>query len=619
MMLLSRANVGVLALIVAVAIGLSFVSYQYSSFTADQIKNIASNDARSNAEIQAHDLSNNLINKVDSVTTALEILAGAQSVQSQNITMASHLFTHAKASTVDIASSYFWIDKDGKLLWADAFTNATLEAQYNGADRSYREYFIQPRDTLKPYYSTVVESVDGIPRLYISFPIVGGDELDDSTNGSIDDVDRFKGVVVTSIDLDVLGQFLEGQLSPKYEATTGMIDRNGTILYSQNSTFIGKDIFGQEVQSILPPEIKDSFNDFLRQSLNGEAGSGDISFQGNTATLAYQPVAIEGNDFAVLYITQQHALAGNVNVLIDQQRYFSTIMIIIIGAVALGISFLFLIWNKRLGQVVKDKTSELKAANVSLESSNEQLASVNAELSSSNEQLRQANAQLTVNDKMQREFINIAAHELRTPTQAIIGFADLFELRPEERDEAMKAVARNANRLERLTQDILDVTKIEGNALTLNKEKFNIVEVISSAIADAKGNIANGDVRLVYQGPKEITVEADKARIHQVIVNLLNNSLKFTKKGTIFVLVEKKSDTGEVAVSVIDSGTGIHPEVQPRLFAKFVTRSQTGTGLGLFISKNIVEAHGGGISGKNNSDGTGSTFTFTLPWNSTQD
>jgi signal transduction histidine kinase len=615
----SRVNIGVLVLIAAVAVVLSLVSYQYSTFTADQITNIASNDVRSNAEIQAHDLSNNLINKLDSVTTALEILTGAEGVQSQNITMAAYLFTNAKASTVDIASSYFWIDRDGKLLWADSFTNKTIEEQYNGADRSNREYFIQPRDTLKPFYSTVVESVDGVPRLFISYPIMGRDELDDFENRSTDNVDRFKGIVAASIDLDDLGKFLEGQLSPKYEASTGMIDRNGMILYSQNTTFIGKDVFGQEVQSIIPPEIRDTFNDFLRHSLMGEAGSGDISLQGSTSTLAYQPVTIEGNDFAVLYITEQHTFADNVDVLIEQQRLFSTIMIVVIGSVALGISLLFLIWNKRLGEVVKDKTIELNAANKSLESSNEQLASINTELSSSNEQLRQANEQLTLNDKMQREFINIAAHELRTPTQAIIGFADLFEIRPEEREEAMKAVARNANRLERLTQDILDVTKIEGNALTLNKEKFNMAEVISSAIADARGNIANGDVRLVYQGPKKIIVEADKARIHQVIVNLLNNSVKFTKKGTIFVLAEKKGDTGKVAVSVIDSGTGIHPEVQPRLFGKFVTKSQTGTGLGLFISKNIVEAHGGEISGKNNNDGAGSTFTFTLPWNSTED
>ncbi|TLY06684.1 MAG: HAMP domain-containing histidine kinase, partial [Thaumarchaeota archaeon] len=207
--------------------------------------------------------------------------------------------------------------------------------------------------------------------------------------------------------------------------------------------------------------------------------------------------------------------------------------------------------------------------------------------------------------------INIAAHELRTPTQAIIGFSELFELRPEEREESMKAVARNATRLERLTNDILDVTKIEGKSLTLNKEKFNISEVVSAAVDDAKRQIANGDVRLIYQEPKEILVEGDKERITQVISNLLRNAIKFTKKGSIFVLSEEKGN--EVVVSVVDSGSGIDPEIQPRLFTKFTSKSQTGTGLGLFISRSIIEAHGGKITGTNNKEGAGATFTFTLP------
>jgi signal transduction histidine kinase len=612
---LSQSNIGVLALVAGMAIALSLISYQYSTDASSQITKIAADNVRSNAEIQANDLSNNLINKIDSVTTALEILADANGVQSQNITRAAQLFAKAKASTIDISSSYFWVDRDGTLLWADAFTNKTIEAQFNGADRSNREYFIEPRDTLKPYYSTVIESVDGVPRLYIAYPIIGREGPSETTDASADDAGEFKGVVASAIDLDVLGKFLEGQLSPKYEANTGMIDRNGMILYSQNTTLIGKDIFGEEVQSIIPAEIKGSFNDFLRQSLTGEAGSGDITVQGTTTTLAYQPVVIEGNDFAVLYITVPHTFAGNVNLLIEQQRIFNTTVIVSIGAVAVGIAFIVLLWNRRLEQIVKNRTAELKTANESLESSNERLASVNAQLSSSNEQLLQANEQLTVNDKMQREFINIAAHELRTPTQAIIGYADLFDIQPEGREEAMKAVARNALRLERLTQDILDVSRIEGKALELNKEVFNISEVISTALEDAKRRVANGDIRLVYQEPKEIMVEADKTRIAQVISNLLNNAVKFTKKGAIFIIAEK-NDHNELVVSVVDSGVGIHPEIKPRLFTKFTTRSQTGTGLGLFISKSIIEAHDGTITGRNNYDGPGATFTFSLPLSS---
>jgi signal transduction histidine kinase len=175
----------------------------------------------------------------------------------------------------------------------------------------------------------------------------------------------------------------------------------------------------------------------------------------------------------------------------------------------------------------------------------------------------------------------------------------------------MRAVSRNALRLQRLTQDILDVSRIEGKALVLEKEKFAIAEVIRNALDDAKRQVANGDIKFVYDESEDITIEGDKARITQVVSNLLNNAIKFTKKGTITIRTEKDRD--RVKVSVIDEGTGIHEDIQPRLFTKFVTKSQTGTGLGLFISKSIVEAHGGSISGRNNADGKGATFSFTLP------
>jgi signal transduction histidine kinase len=298
-----------------------------------------------------------------------------------------------------------------------------------------------------------------------------------------------------------------------------------------------------------------------------------------------------------------------VALLIDQQRTFNTILIVVIGAVAAGVALLVLLWNKRLSDIVDIRTSELKTANHSLVDSNRQLGHAN-------QQLLDANKQLELNDKMQKEFINVAAHELRTPTQAILGYSELFESDPGIRDEAMKAVWRNAFRLERLTQDILDVSRIEGKALNLHKEKFGIDEVIRPAIEDAKRQVANGDVRFVYAGDGDIVLHGDKARITQVISNLLNNAVKFTRRGTITVKTRKEPAAGKVEVSVTDDGEGIHSDIMPRLFTKFTTNSQTGTGLGLFISKSIVEAHGGTISGRNNSDGKGAVFSFTLPTDS---
>jgi signal transduction histidine kinase len=211
---------------------------------------------------------------------------------------------------------------------------------------------------------------------------------------------------------------------------------------------------------------------------------------------------------------------------------------------------------------------------------------------------------------MQREFINVAAHELRTPTQAIIGYSDLFYLRPESREEAIKAITRNAERLETLTRDILDVTRIEGHRLDLNKEKFDISEVVASAIEDTRRRVDDSNIKFEYS-PRKVLVEADRMRISQVLSNLLSNAVKFTKQGTVYISADNKD--GQLIVSVKDTGSGIDPEIISRLFTKFTTKSQTGTGLGLFISKSIIEAHGGRIWAENNKDGKGATFTFRLP------
>ena len=232
--------------------------------------------------------------------------------------------------------------------------------------------------------------------------------------------------------------------------------------------------------------------------------------------------------------------------------------------------------------------------------------------------------QLKTHDKMQKEFINIASHEMKTPTQAIVGYADLMKKHPEKRDDMMQAISRNAVRLQRLTNDILDVTRIDSNTLNLHKELFNLDDVIANVIQDHLGYIEkeNLNVKLLYNFKRDInepiSVDADRDRIAQVISNLLSNAIKFTSKimdGVIFVSAERKKDSNqkEIIVSIKDTGEGINPEIQPRLFTKFATRSFSGTGLGLYISKSIVEAHGGKMLAENNPDGNGATFTFTLP------
>jgi two-component system sensor histidine kinase VicK len=232
---------------------------------------------------------------------------------------------------------------------------------------------------------------------------------------------------------------------------------------------------------------------------------------------------------------------------------------------------------------------------------------------------------------MQQEFIDIAAHELRTPIQPIISLADVLSHKVEDvqQRELVSVLIRNAKRLRRLTEDILDVTKIESSSLSLNKEVFNLNEIIINTIDDIRNSTESEplkNVKLLYeplqqqQDRRDIFIEADKARITQVVFNLLNNAAKFTEEGTISIRTSEKKDNNndqkEVIVSIKDTGRGIHPEIFPRLFSKFAAKSETGTGLGLFISKSIIEAHGGRIWAENNNNNDlekGATFYFRLP------
>jgi two-component system sensor histidine kinase VicK len=218
-------------------------------------------------------------------------------------------------------------------------------------------------------------------------------------------------------------------------------------------------------------------------------------------------------------------------------------------------------------------------------------------------------------DSMQKEFINIASHEMKTPTQAIMGFSQMLEQYPERRQEMIEAIKRNAERLHKLTNNILDVTRIESQTLKLFKEKVNIKEKILSVIDDVKNQVQNPEkLKITVSIPVEpVYIQADKLRLYQVISNLLTNAIKSTKEGTISVSADVKHNNRELIIAVKDSGQGIDSAIMPRLFTKFATRSEVGTGLGLYISKNIVEAHGGRMWAENNPNGKGATFGFSIP------
>ena len=282
--------------------------------------------------------------------------------------------------------------------------------------------------------------------------------------------------------------------------------------------------------------------------------------------------------------------------------------------------------NTHLNELVKERTKKI-------ENTISELKEKEEALEESNKNLLLANEKLSLQSKIQRDFINITAHELRTPIVPIITLTELLynkitkenktqknlSKESEKKQEFLQVILRNCYRLHRLTEDILDVTKIESQTLKLNKERVQLNEIIMNVVNDYKDIISkkrygSDKIRIVYELSKDNTfVNADKVRLSQVLSNLLDNALKFTKEGNIIITTKKLKENEEIMVSIKDSGTGIDPEILPQLFTKFATKSEQGTGLGLFISKNIIEAHGGIMRGENNSESNGSTFYFTLP------
>jgi len=244
-------------------------------------------------------------------------------------------------------------------------------------------------------------------------------------------------------------------------------------------------------------------------------------------------------------------------------------------------------------------------------------------LNQSNQQLLQTIEELkTENSKLQL-FINIAAHELRTPIMPIVGYSEILQEDIGDRKE-IRGIIYNAKRLDQLAGNILEGAKIENQTLQLDYEQFNLKDILTDIIDDYNNLLTikeSKDVKLRYE-PKDILIVADKVRVGRVISNLLNNAIKFTSKGEITISVIELKDNnndddddgnGEIQVNIKDTGTGLSPAILPKLFSKFVSTDTGGTGLGLFVSRNIVEAHGGKIQAQNNDDGIGAMFSFTIP------
>ncbi|HEY7778057.1 MAG TPA: HAMP domain-containing sensor histidine kinase [Nitrososphaeraceae archaeon] len=278
-----------------------------------------------------------------------------------------------------------------------------------------------------------------------------------------------------------------------------------------------------------------------------------------------------------------------------------------------------------LAEVIKKQNLELKRKNLELAQLNSDLRDSFEALSELNIKLRAINDELRSRNKIQAEFINAAAHELRTPTQSIMGYCQMLASFPNDSKDSkdyLERLARNADRLYTLISDLLDATRLDIGMLKLVKSEWNLTDIIVEVIDEMKDRsyFSTKDNKKVRKYPiiepifpsHPIIIHADKQRITQVMINLLSNAINFTDSGSINVSINPPRGN-LVKVSVKDSGKGIDPEIQHKLFEKFTSKSDKGIGLGLFISKYIIEAHGGSITGKNNRHDRGATFSFTLP------
>jgi signal transduction histidine kinase len=529
---------------------------------------------------------------------------------------------------------YGWLDKDGRIVWTSTADENPEIAQSIGADRSDRDWFINARDTKAGYASSVDDSLDGIDRLFISYPII------DSQSGS------FEGVIYAGVPLAKVDNYLGSQPYSGKEITTSMMDMEGTLLQDQYSNLSGMNYLSKEYQMATAEEGEEKADDteglqnFVRYALANPSSGPDVAdftYGGQMASIAYSYVKIGSANFAVVFTKVPHVIAEDVEALIDQQRLASGVRMVVVGAAAVFISALVISWNRKLEKTVADRTqalafrtNELLAANEQLKQNEKQVRAKTSELMESNitiaaqkQQLEKANEDLKHLDALKTQFIGIASHELKNPIQPIILYAEMAKYGDVDKEKAIEVILAQAQKLRQLSMDILEVSRIDSNNLILNRTKVKIGDLLQELIVPYQVD-TNHEISFVLDVDHNTEMNIDVVRISQVINNILQNAIKFTRAGRITIkkrtLTDHSSDAmlqpmAEIVIS--DMGPGIPEDLLPKLFGKFVTQdidglNKHGSGLGLYISKAIIEAHGGRISAHND-EGAGASFRILLP------
>ena len=450
-------------------------------------------------------------------------------------------------------------------------------------DISSNDYMKQTMESLQPVYSNGFTGIDGKYRIVITYPItsVKDGHYIGTVVANLPTIEFFKNYGNVN---DINSQFLVA------------FDRNGNLLaVGASGDLVGKNFFGNETQQFI--NYNKVLNNLTQYLLAGNAGHAMYDYGKGERLNTQSPVLVGTQPvYFVQVVTPTDRIYLKINSVLFTEgiKMFS----LLTGTTAAIIFLVFLLrkWYSILENEVAKRTRDLNESNY---------------------KLMKANESLKIKDEAQNQFINVAAHELRTPIQPILNAIYLLQsadLSTAKKNQYIDIIKRNTEKLGRLAEDILDVTRIESNTLKLMKERVNLYDLISNIIEEYKRNIQliHKDLVVNYESPdRTIFITGDKLRLNQVLLNLLDNAGKFTKKGSITITTSIMSK--KVQVTVKDTGVGIHPEIFPKLFSKFVTKSDRGTGLGLFISKSIIEAHGGKIWAKSSSQQEGATFIFTLP------
>ena len=568
--------IGIISIILIIVVSYGIFFY-LENITEANVRTSLFNDQKQRQIDSTRAISQHINSDLNFVLANLRGLASSAYIQQGELSNNStrNLVEGVYLQINSIADRLFLVDKNDIVV-----LNMVPKDQKSilGSNVSRFNWISDTKAEKKPIFSNGYLGLDGKNRIGITYPIINiktGEYL-----GLI-------GAAVPTIPFfsnygniyDIKSQYL------------AVLDSNSVQLIHPVKDFVGKPFFGNITQ--IATGHNAVLNNLIRRVMDGKPTFAVYEFKNGQRLNTGSPIFIQGKPaYSVFVITPTATIYSLIDrVLLTQRIETFTLLAGVTIAVAVLTTFLVK-WNSSLDNEVKRRTK----------------------------QLNQANEELKTHDKMQKEFINIAAHELRTPIQPILGFAGILysKINNNEQLEYLDVIIRNGKRLLRLAEDILDVSRIESQSLKFhNVERFKLRDVIFRSIQDYGNQVEKQgkkeSIKLIYDDPKDIFVNADKERVSQVISNLLNNAIKFTTHGIISISTERKDDNNIVFVKVQDTGQGIDPEILPRLFSKFASKSFEGTGLGLYISKSIVEAHGGKIWGENNRDGKGATFYFSLP------